>query len=96
MAKSRAFWTLALHEVQDLSIYGVKNRKGHRTCGFHPKICHSHVYNTLKWVDGGGHREGEVDLVVRPALLKFGNCSGQDYDVCRVVKKMEVIKISNE
>lgn len=72
MAKSRAYWVCSMP-----------------TCP-QTKLPHGFVYQKEfikvdKYLQGG--RQNVVDLVGRPAMFKYGDSKGEQYDTCTVVEK---------
>lgn len=87
IASCRAFWVVTLASTKlNPTIYD--QVKQSLRCGFSV----TEEYTKVLHLFGNGKLGGDkVDLVVRPLLLKWGDTSGRNYDVCQVMRRREVI-----
>lgn len=78
MAKSRASWVCCMTD-------SVQSQKPGRS-GFSVS---NKMMNVVQVLEGG--QKDRVDLVVAPALLKYGSGAGEDYEACEVKAKAAVV-----
>lgn len=96
MAKSRAFWAvnqMSLQPRATLLDYDLADTRRYHSFDVLKKFTNVKYYRERIQEDNDdeGDKRLNVDLVVRPMLIKWGDTSGQDYHVRHTMHRREVI-----